>query len=172
MGFDEKLLLSFLTRKPGLKYKVTPELLKIADLPIANACNSEHLLPDANATKKSVFFASDLIGADCNGSNGGSFRNFRTVGRSQAGQTWRILGRVISIPSIRNLIAVLSFSEPPLRHPVWNDLIAFKYPVTVLDCRPTSNLSLRKSVISFTLAVSGSTFLSLHHLMKCLARVE
>ena len=69
-----------LDKEPGLKYEVTPELLKIAYLPIANACKSESLLPGASATKKSVFFAGDLIGAACNGSNGGPFRNFEDSG--------------------------------------------------------------------------------------------
>ncbi len=48
-------------------------------------CRSPSRLTDGSASSRAVFNESALGLVDCNGSNGGPFRAFSTVGKSQGG---------------------------------------------------------------------------------------
>jgi hypothetical protein len=85
-GFAEKSLLSFLAKNPGIKCMVTPALPNTINFPTDNACNSEHLRPDATAIKNSVLRVISRNEADSIGSKGNSLSFANTVGKSHLGQ--------------------------------------------------------------------------------------
>ncbi len=71
------------------------------------ACRSPSRLTDGSASSRAVFNESALWLVDCNGSNGGPFRAFSTVGKSQGG-TVRGCGGFSLLVSRKNVITALS----------------------------------------------------------------
>jgi len=93
--------LAVLGKKPNTVRSLTPEVLHEkygARLP--NACNSEHLLADAKATRKTVFNVSDSILIFSIGSKGTPFKNLNTTLTSQDGSRFLTGGFLINTPLI------------------------------------------------------------------------
>ncbi len=66
------------------------------------ACRSPTRLTDASASSRAVFNKSALKLLDCNASNGGHFRAFSTVGKSQGGTVRGLGGFILLAPRKNN----------------------------------------------------------------------
>ncbi len=65
---------------------------------IERACRSPTHLTDATAGSRAFFYKSALRLVDCNGSNGGPFRAFSMVGKSQGGTVQGRGGFILLVP--------------------------------------------------------------------------